>query len=147
MSDEESPEESPEQSRRDPRERRRGALQRALFPEGPGISEPDPRFSLANERTFLAWVRTSLAFIGAGIALEAFVPAPDHALQRTLLALLLVLVGAVTGVSSGVRWWRVERALRSSRALPIPVLLPVLVLLLAMGGALAMFFIITLDLT
>ena len=34
-------------------------------------TEPDPRFSLANERTFLAWLRTSLAFIAAGVALEA----------------------------------------------------------------------------
>ncbi len=35
-------------------------------------SEPDPRFTLANERTFLAWIRTGLAFIAGGIALNAF---------------------------------------------------------------------------
>ena len=36
-------------------------------------TEPDARFSLANERTFLAWIRTALALIAAGVALEAFV--------------------------------------------------------------------------
>ena len=35
-------------------------------------TEPDPRFTLANERTFLAWIRTSLALIAGGVALEAF---------------------------------------------------------------------------
>ena len=36
-------------------------------------SEPDPRITFANERTFLAWIRTSLALIAAGVALEALV--------------------------------------------------------------------------
>ncbi|WP_461636477.1 YidH family protein, partial [Glutamicibacter soli] len=44
----------------------RSKLARTLLPEG---SEPDPRFTLANERTFLAWIRTSLAFLAGGIAL------------------------------------------------------------------------------
>ena len=34
-------------------------------------TEPDPRFTLANERTFLAWIRTALALIAGGVALEA----------------------------------------------------------------------------
>ena len=38
---------------------------------GPG-REPDPRFSLANERTFLAWIRTALTLLGGGVAIEAF---------------------------------------------------------------------------
>ena len=48
---------------------RRSRLARRVFPEG---TEPDPRFTLANERTFLAWMRTALAFIAGGVALEAF---------------------------------------------------------------------------
>ncbi|HET8988949.1 MAG TPA: DUF202 domain-containing protein, partial [Humibacillus sp.] len=41
---------------------------RSVYEHG---EDPDPRFSLANERTFLAWVRTSLAFVAAGLAVEA----------------------------------------------------------------------------
>lgn len=47
----------------------RGPLTRRLLPDG---EEPDARFTLANERTFLAWIRTALAFIAGGIAVEAF---------------------------------------------------------------------------
>ena len=34
-------------------------------------TEPDPRFSLANERTFLAWIRTALGFLAAGAGVAA----------------------------------------------------------------------------
>ena len=46
----------------------RGRFPRSVFEEG---EDPDPRFSLANERTFLAWIRTGLAFVAAGLAVEA----------------------------------------------------------------------------
>lgn len=29
--------------------------------------EPDPRFTLANERTFLAWTRTALALLASAV--------------------------------------------------------------------------------
>ncbi len=39
-------------------------------PESDPVADPpDLRFVLANERTFLAWTRTALALIGAGLAL------------------------------------------------------------------------------
>lgn len=56
-------------------------------------AEPDPRFSLANERTFLAWIRTSLALIAAGVALEAFVVNMPPGL-RLAAALLLIVAGS-----------------------------------------------------
>ena len=52
--------------------------------------EPDPRFSLANERTFLAWIRTSLALIAAGVAVAAFVHDIPVALRRTVAVVLIV---------------------------------------------------------
>lgn len=51
----------------------RGKIAERLLPGG---TEPDPRFTLANERTFLAWIRTSLALLAGGIAIEAFTSGP-----------------------------------------------------------------------
>lgn len=91
---------------------------RTLFPDG---QEPDPRFTLANERTFLAWIRTSLALLGGGIALEAFArDLPDH--LRHAAALLLVVTSLVISISSLIRWRNVETAMRRQRALPAPAM-------------------------
>jgi len=79
--------------------------------------EPDPRFSLANERTFLAWVRTALAMFAGGIALHALaVPSTDWV--RTLLVVALIGLGGLICVLSLVRWARVERAMRRHEPLP-----------------------------
>jgi putative membrane protein len=79
--------------------------------------EPDPRYTLANERTFLAWVRTSLAMLAGGVALHAL-GLPDTAWIRSLLATLLVGFGGVVTVLAMVRWARIERAMREHRDLP-----------------------------
>jgi putative membrane protein len=79
--------------------------------------EPDPRYTLANERTFLAWVRTSLAMLAGGVALHAL-GLPDTAWIRSLLATLLVAFGAVVTVLAMARWARIERAMREHRDLP-----------------------------
>jgi putative membrane protein len=77
---------------------------------------PDYRFTLANERTFLAWVRTSLALMAAGVAVVQFVPGP--AVLRHTLGLVLVSFGGIlAGVSYG-HWERVERAMRLGERLP-----------------------------
>lgn len=111
------------------REARSGPSARLLQ----GGIEPDPRFSLANERTFLAWVRTSLALLAGGVAVEAFMAdlfGPD--LRKTLAVLLLVLALFLSG-GSFFRWVNVERAMRHQSPLPLPWIAP----LLAAGGALA----------
>jgi putative membrane protein len=77
--------------------------------------EPDARFSLANERTFLAWIRTSLALVGGGLAVEKL--APDLA-GNTRLALLLMALGLGLSVASYRRWVLVELALRTDSPLP-----------------------------
>jgi putative membrane protein len=79
--------------------------------------EPDPRFSLANERTFLAWVRTALALFAGGIALHALA-VPTTGWVRTLLVVALIGLGGVICVFSLVRWARVERAMRLRQPLP-----------------------------
>jgi putative membrane protein len=87
---------------------------RWVYDEG---DEPDPRFTLANERTFLAWVRTALAMLAGGVALHALSIDGPHVL-RTALAVGLIVLGGLVGVGSFVRWARVERAMRRHEPLP-----------------------------
>jgi putative membrane protein len=82
-----------------------------------GGDEPDHRFSLANERTFLAWIRTSLALLAGGVALDTVELDTEPWLQTTL-ALVLVLLGLACGVASWLRWARTERAMRRLEPLP-----------------------------
>lgn len=92
-----------------------------------GGIEPDPRFTLANERTFLAWVRTALALIAGGVGVEALLAAQMGDLLRRVLACLLVLAGGATGLAGFRRWLVVERAMRHEQPLPPPPLAPVMV--------------------
>jgi putative membrane protein len=77
---------------------------------------PDYRFTLANERTFLAWVRTSLGLIAAGVAVAQFVPGP--AAVRQSLAFVLVSYGGLLAGASYRHWERNERAMRLGERLP-----------------------------
>jgi putative membrane protein len=99
-----------------------GRFPRWVFGVG---DEPDARFSLANERTFLAWIRTSLALSAAGVALEA-VDLPVAPGFRTTSALLLVGLGVLAPALSWLRWAALERGIRLTRPLPAPLLGPVL---------------------
>ncbi|HEX6249715.1 MAG TPA: DUF202 domain-containing protein [Nocardioidaceae bacterium] len=77
---------------------------------------PDYRFTLANERTFLAWVRTSLALMASGVALVQFVP--GLSVLRHLLGFVLVGLGGVVAAIAYVHWERNERAMRLGEQLP-----------------------------
>ena len=79
--------------------------------------EPDPRFSLANERTFLAWIRTALALLAGGVAVDAIDLSLSPVLHRGLAALLVTL-GLVCALASWLRWARAERAMRRVEPLP-----------------------------
>ena len=80
-------------------------------------AEPDYRFSFANERTFLAWIRTALALLAAGVALDAFELSIPSRLQQAL-AVLLVAFGLLSALASWFRWARAERAMRREEPLP-----------------------------
>jgi putative membrane protein len=103
----------------------RSTLSKALFPTG---TEPDPRFTLANERTFLAWMRTALAFIAGGVALEALPidTVPGGRDLRNTGALVALCLGIVLAAGAAFRWLRVERAMREQRPLPAPAIVPAL---------------------
>lgn len=95
-------------------------------------TEPDPRFTLANERTFLAWIRTSLALLAGGVAVEAFMAGLFNPDLRKAIAVLLLVLALVIGGGSFFRWVNVERAMRHKTPLPLPWIAPIL----AAGGAL-----------
>lgn len=91
-----------------------------------GGEEPDPRFTLANERTFLAWVRTALALLAGGVAVEAFAGALFAPPVRVVLSTVLLALAALLALGAGAHWLRVERAMRRGRPLPLPLIVPVL---------------------
>lgn len=98
--------------------------------------EPDYRFTLANERTFLAWARTALALTGGGIAIVHVVPELAGDVVRSLLGVPLAIVGGIVPAAALWRWRRVQAAMRRDVDLP-PTLLPPIVgvLLLVVSGA------------
>ena len=81
--------------------------------------EPDPRFSLANERTFLAWIRTALALAAVGVALDVVTSALALPLRRPA-SIALVMLSALVALAAWIRWALVERALRRRQPLPAP---------------------------
>jgi putative membrane protein len=88
--------------------------------------DPDPRFSFANERTFLAWIRTALALVAGGVGMEAFAPSSLPGGLRHVIAALLMALGTACSVAAFGRWLRSEFALRVGRSLPAPRLAPFL---------------------
>ena len=79
--------------------------------------EPDYRFSLANERTFLAWIRTALALLAAAVAVDVVSLSISRTEQVVLVATLATL-GIVAALASWTRWALSERAIRRREPLP-----------------------------
>ena len=78
---------------------------------------PDPRYSLANERTFLAWIRTGLGFLAGAAGLDVVASALERPSARWIAA-VLALGALICGVQSWRGWTRTERAVRLGRPLP-----------------------------
>ncbi|MFD7549860.1 YidH family protein [Streptomyces sp. NPDC059816] len=96
---------------------------------------PDYRFSLANERTFLAWLRTALALIGGGFAVDQFLPDLRWG-WRVGLALALLGAGVLCALRAVNHWVRCERAMRRGEDLPVsrfPALLSLVVAIVAVA--------------
>ena len=114
--------------------RGRGRFPASVYEHG---GEPDPRFSLANERTFLAWIRTSLALLVAGVALEGLA-LPLQPQLRLAASLLLVLLGLLAPAQAWSGWARDERAMRLGEPLRSPVLAAPLTAGTALAGVLVL---------
>ena len=98
--------------------------------------EPDPRFTLANERTFLAWIRTSLGLMAGAVAMEAFAGDEIPEIVRTPLACILLVLAALLGMVAFRRWIRIEVSMRHKQPLPVPQASILLVLGIAIGAVL-----------
>ena len=79
--------------------------------------ELDYRFSLANERTFLAWIRTSLALVAGGLAAAKLLNF-DSEVLRWAVAGPPIVAGAVMAADAVQRWRRYEDAMRAGLPLP-----------------------------
>jgi putative membrane protein len=89
-------------------------------------AEPDHRFSLANERTFLAWIRTGLALLAGGVLLHQF---STELTPHVLVLGLAVLLGALSALLSVLAYWRWranEIAMRLGEPLPSTLAVPLL---------------------
>jgi putative membrane protein len=81
-------------------------------------AHPDYRFTLANERTLLAWLRTALALVAGGVAVATYAPDLGVPGGSGAVALGLVLIGLATAVAGYRRWRANEDAIRNDRPLP-----------------------------
>lgn len=89
-------------------------------------TDPDYRFSLANERTFLAWMRTSLALVAAGVAVIQLLPEVGEEIEAYVVGVPLIGLGIVLPLMSFRRWEANERAMRLAQPLPATPLLKLL---------------------
>lgn len=80
--------------------------------------EPDYRFTLANERTFLSWIRTSLALLAAGVAVVQLVPNFRVPGGRHALGIVLALLSLLISATSYRRWVANQLAMRRHQPLP-----------------------------
>ena len=80
--------------------------------------EPDYRFTLANERTFLAWIRTALGLLAGGVAVRQLVPRFSTPGATVTLAVACVSLAAILAAASYPRWRRIQRAMRVGAPLP-----------------------------
>ncbi|MYR07740.1 DUF202 domain-containing protein [Gordonia sp. SID5947] len=94
--------------------------------------EPDYRFTLANERTFLAWIRTALALLAAGVAAEELIGKGTGNLDHSVLAVACVVVATVLSLGAFYRWRRLQAAMRRSEPLP-----PATIVRVTVGGVCA----------
>lgn len=110
----------------------------------PAVSYLDYRFTLANERTFLAWMRTVLGLAAAAVAVVYLVPDPTRAPALTRwIGLALVLTALFCAIWAPIRWRSVESAMRSGGNIdavvaPIAVSVVVVVIMVATGALIVM---------
>ena len=113
--------------------------ERVLGPDPETVGrDVDPRFTLANERTFLAWIRTALALISIGLAVTQLLPPFDLPGGRRIIGIPLMVLGIVVAVQALREWLRNERAMREGRPVPRPRLSAAVTVVIATVGVFAL---------
>jgi len=103
---------------------------------------PDVRFSFANERTFLAWNRTSLAMVTAGLAITQLLPPFKVPGGRRMIGLPLIAMGTLVAIVSFFQWQRNERAMRKGEPLPTSVLPALVAAVVALSAVIALVLVV-----
>src|SRR5579862_847308 len=110
---------------------------------------------LANERTFLAWIRTSVGLMGFGfvvvkfsiflrqisIAVDRTIPISSHG-YSSVLGIALVAFGAIIGVLSFFRYRRIERQISDPGYKPSGILINMLAVAILMIGIFLVIYLI-----
>ncbi len=92
----------------------------------PPEREPDYRFTLANERTFLAWIRTALGLVAGGVVIHQLIEPLENSVARTVIALGCVVLAILVAGIAYFHWRSVQQAMRRSEPLPGSLLVPIL---------------------
>ena len=104
------------------------------------MTDPDIRFTLANERTFLAWVRTAIGLVAAGVAVFHLL---DQSLATTILSVLLLAMGAMAASIGFVHFRAADQAIRNDEPLPtnntVAVLMTLAILIATVAGVASVF--------
>ena len=108
-------------------------------------TDPDVRFSYANERTFLAWNRTALAMITAGLAVTQLLPPFDVPGGRRMIGMPLIAMGIVVSLASLAQWRRNEMAMRLGEPLPRSVLPRLVAIVVGLSAVIAFVLVLFAD--
>ncbi len=108
-----------------------------IFPADPRSvgTDPDYRFTLANERTFLAWIRTALALAAGGLGAVTIL---DDFTGEEFLGIGLLALSFATAATAYRRWALNERAMRLDEPLPpsrLPLFMAIGVAIVAIAAA------------
>jgi len=102
--------------------------------------EPDYRFTLANERTYLAYLRTALACYAGGLSAVQFLDLGPDRWPARIIGVVLVTAGIVTTAGAFRRWQLNLTAMRTGGSLPVTRLPLMLGATIAVVGLIALLF-------